>query len=70
MANIGWQINPNIGDIHTQNGKSWEWNGYAGDNLAISYVKNSMKTALETLIGPNVIQAQINTEDNFGNIEI
>lgn len=42
----------------------------ASGSLAISYVKNSMKTALGTLIGSNVIQAQINTEDNFGNIEM
>lgn len=38
MANIDWPANPNIGDIHTQNGNSWQWNGYAWDGVPVNTI--------------------------------
>jgi hypothetical protein len=39
-------------------------------SLAIIYTHNKFTTSSATVVGPNVIQGQINTIDNFGNIEI
>jgi hypothetical protein len=36
MSQIEWPSNPEIGDIHTQNKRSWKWNGYAWDTLGPS----------------------------------
>jgi hypothetical protein len=42
----------------------------AGGSLSIFYISNQLRSSVAPSIGPNVIQGQVNTIDNFGNIEL
>jgi hypothetical protein len=42
----------------------------ASGSLSIFYLSNQLRSSVAPSIGPNVIQGQVNTIDNFGNIEL
>lgn len=42
----------------------------ATGSLSINYMQNQLRSTTASAVGPNIIQGQVNTIDNFGNIEI
>jgi hypothetical protein len=56
MSQIDWPSNPTIGDIFTQNERTWKWNGFAWDSLGLVIEGPQGPTGIQGATGPQGIQ--------------